>query len=89
MEKRRTLFLKSQSVDLERVFLAANTREKRRVVDRLAYELVPNRHKLQGEYNGLISMLRSVIPWISELSAILGHRVLKLNPMLIVSLKLA
>ncbi|KAF7502702.1 hypothetical protein GJ744_005241 [Endocarpon pusillum] len=44
-------------VDLERVFLAANTGEKRRVVDRLAYQLLPDRHKLQGGYNGLISLL--------------------------------
>ncbi|ERF74401.1 hypothetical protein EPUS_06579 [Endocarpon pusillum Z07020] len=44
-------------VDLERVFLAANTGEKRRVVDRLAYRLLPDRHKLQGGYNGLISLL--------------------------------
>ncbi len=44
------------------MFLAANIGEKRRVVDRLAYELLPDRHELQGGYNGLVSMLRSVIP---------------------------
>lgn len=60
VDKKKTLLLTSQSVDLERVFLAANIGEKRRVVDRLAYQLLPDRHKLQGGYNGLISLLRSV-----------------------------
>ena len=62
VDEKRTFLLTSQSVDLERVFLAANTGEKRRVIDRLAYELLPDRHTLQGGYNGLISLLRSVNP---------------------------